>query len=501
MASLSRRCESFWPGGRRRACSRVCSGVGVCLAVLVVSILSACDGTGSGQPAAEADTAQDERPNIVLIVLDTVRRDHLSCYGYERETSPVLEELAQSSTTYLNAYSTSCWTIPAHASLFTGLYPSTHGAVTSSTPLADGFVTLAEALRTQGYRSAGISENIMLQRGNGFAQGFQTYAVVSTVHDEPEDKAVALFREALNQEATQPLFIFVNLCGPHAPYSSSGQFFGQFLSDPDYADECLQASSLGVALGKYKYTANDLVHLAEHYDAEIRYADYQVGQMIEALKSKGLWDNTVLIVTADHGEALGEHGLLGHQFSLWEQTVQIPLLIRYPKSFPPGSQDGRTVQLPDVAVTLFDLAGARSPTYGVQGRSLLLPAPDTARPVFCEYSFHLSYQVAPALLDDPRLVPYKRDLQSLMTGGIKLIQASDGDTGLFDLATDTGESSDLANVEDHRVRARSIEQTLVETAAKYAPTEKHPRPTVREKTLSADKLKEMQSLLEDMGYL
>jgi len=454
---------------------------------------------GTGICAAEAPRAH---PTIVLIVMDTVRRDHLSCYGYKRRTSPFLEKLAKTARVYQNAYATSCWTFPSHASLFTGLYPVSHGVHWEHRQAEEGLVTLAEVLRDHGYQALGLSENIVVNAKSGFAQGFERFTHPIQMLGRGK-AAQTMFQEIVAQRGDKPLFVFVNLMAAHAPYNSSRQFLGTFLSDPAYADAYRIDILDTIIKGKETLGEKRLTHLTEHYDAEVRYVDYAVEQMAGALQSAGLWDSTLFVVTSDHGENLGDHDLVDHQLCLYESLVHIPLIVHYPKCFPPGSQEENPVQITDVFPTVLRVAGIDPEAYPAQGVSLLPGRTCAEREILCEYYRYLGFTTrkgpptpqAETVWDDPRMQKFDRRLKSIRVGPMKYIRGSDGSEELYDLQNDPNETQSL--VDDERFAAAKsklasrLDKRMQEHRAAYRPPS--------EESMPFDEKKDQE--LKALGYL
>ncbi|MBN1425241.1 sulfatase, partial [Candidatus Fermentibacteria bacterium] len=247
-------------------------------------------------------------PDIVLVVMDTVRPDHLSCYGYERDTSPNLSALAESSAVWTNAYSTSCWTAPAHASMFTGLYPVAHRCTQENPDLQPALVSLAEILSDHGYVTIGITENGVLHRESNFSQGFDEYYetwVENTVGSD-EETTLGLFSEALGRRVgKQPMFIFINLIAAHVPYEPPQRFLTR-LDSGSRQPRCSGEVWKDLLLGRVSLSHEEVACIEAHYDAEIMFVDHVVGRMVGELKSRGRWENTVFVATSDHGENLGD---------------------------------------------------------------------------------------------------------------------------------------------------------------------------------------------------
>ena len=436
------------------------------------------------------------KPNIVLIVLDTVRRDHMSCYANARDTTPFLRELASESRRYENAYSTSCWTVPAHASLFTGLYLVSHATTWENCRLDRRLTTLAEVLQRAGYRTSGISENPAVGAPMGFAKGFQSFVIAPHSADK-ESVAVRLLDEAISQAGDNPFFAFVNLIGAHDPYNSSGDFFGAYLSNPAYRDK-YKIDLLDTLVKGKPIDASWLKHLSEHYDAELRNVDRLVEQMANVLKHAGCWDDTVFVVLSDHGENLGDHGFLNHQFCLYESLIRIPLIIRYPTCFPAGTNETAPVQITDLFPTLLDLAGVDVSQHPHQGSGLLPGHPQADRAVLAEAYVHARFRdlrTRDRRWKHPRVRRYMRRLKSLRTGSMKLIQASDGERELFDLFADPDELCDLSG-NPTMAASRDFLSRRLQGLIDCLKTQQPPPP--RE---GANLEKDTEATLEALGYL
>jgi arylsulfatase A-like enzyme len=404
---------------------------------MIATLLSAC----SGEPA---------RPNVALIVLDTTRPDRLSLYGYPRPTSPSLDALAAESTVYDQAYSTSAWTPPAHASLLTGLYPHTHGVTQSAWHLPLSQVTLAERLWDAGYETIGIVGNPMVGQAFGWSQGFEQYHETwrETAGADAVHPAIAQFRQFLDQPRARPFFAFFNFNEPHSPYSPPDEPRAAWLDDRTPARATNDWRRHFTGARPLSETARE--QLGDLYDAEVQYADQLVAEVTQALSQRGLLDDTVLVITSDHGENLGEHGMVDHVFSLYETTVRVPLLVRYPPRFPAGERVASPVQLVDVYATLSALAGVETP--GGQGIDLLLAKEQRERPVLLRYAYPQQAlgTLGPDGESHPALAPYRHGLWAIREGDRKLILSDDGTMQLFDLATDPNETTDLSEREPAR---------------------------------------------------
>ncbi|MGA1870652.1 MAG: sulfatase [bacterium] len=413
--------------------------------------------------------AKNDGPNIMLIVMDTVRKDHLSCYGYSRETTPHLNELIRNSRVYYNAYSTSCWTSPAHASLFTGLYTISHKTSQEYWVMSDQLTTLAEVLSCEGYETIGIVENPMLGKPYNFHQGFSTYyetwkkdfwLLLSCMISE-ENSAFSLLKRSLRQrDKNKPFFIFINLIEAHAPYDSSQQFYNQFLQDSILS--CESNRWQDYLLGRIQFSDAELTHLKKLYDAEILYVDYYIGKIITELKKRNLWENTMFIVTSDHGENIGDHNLVDHVFCLYEPAVRIPLIIHDPQLIDGPSKEYAPVQLTDIFPTLLKRANVSVDDYFFQGHDLFKERGGEEEIVFCEYYY--PEQALRCFKEEDRknknIRKFKRQLRSIIHDNKKLIWSSDGYHELYDLAKDTHEENNLFFQKEYQAMRQEMMRRL-----------------------------------------
>ena len=431
-------------------------------------------------------------PDIVLVVLDTTRRDRTSLHGYERPTTPGLEQLAGESTVFERAYSTSSWTAPAHASLFTGLWPASHGVTQKAWSLPSGYATLAELLRERGYHTAAAVGNPMLGAGLGFDQGFDEYVETwrGPRQDQAPHPAVRVLERLLDRQRG-PYFAFFNFIEPHSPYTSTGPYAEEFVRDPSIeltANRWRQHYTGAAAHGEA-----ELAHLGDLYDAQLRHADELVSELVELLRTRGRLDRTVLVVTADHGENLGDHGHLDHVFSLYETTVRIPLLVRYPAEFDPGQRVTAPVQLPDLFTTLARLGGV--PGARRQGLDLARDELPADRAVLLSYDFPLQALAAiGAAAEHPALDVQRRRLWALIEGEWKLVAGSDGLLELYDLGVDPDERRDLSQTNPERTLA--LRARLLSVLAQRAGPE-------RVDTVGPDEVfdEEMLRALRALGYV
>jgi arylsulfatase A-like enzyme len=350
-------------------------------------------------------------PNVLLIVLDTVRADHLSLYGYGRPTTPTLERLVQRGIRFDEARATAPWTLPSHASMFTGHWPHELGE-DWMTPLRGNFPTLAEYLGSHGYATAGFVANVVYcSQETGLARGFTHYedydledlaplrtsglveylagAIsgilrtfdISSLRPlkrfvirwfEFKRKNAASIRRAFlgwvsqRQETGRPFFAFLNLIDAHAQYVLPPGARHRFVTYPATNEEIRVVYELWPFLDKMRLPAHYIDLARDSYDDCLGYVDEQLGLLFDALQRHGVLDRTLVVVTSDHGEGLGEHNLFDHGESLYRTEVRVPLVIRPPSGLSRSLVVGETVSLRDLPATIVDLLGlgAGSPFPG-----------------------------------------------------------------------------------------------------------------------------------------
>jgi arylsulfatase A-like enzyme len=405
-------------------------GVGVlaALPILLFARLALCD---------------PPRPDVVLITLDTTRADRLGCYGYPRDTSPNLDRLAQQATVYTRAYSTTSWTLPAHASLFTGRFATSHGARLDSRgglALSDGIAgpdaleglrarglspeqpTLAGILSGAGYTTAGIVAGPWMKRVFTLDRGFDHYddaeigSVKGRLASQVTDAAIAWL-----EKAERPFFLFLNYYDPHVPYE-----------DPEGQIRHFLPKGTRVWPPPEPMTR---VYRNAAYDAEIRYMDGHLGRLLDHLDERGLADDAWIVVTSDHGELLGEHTRLGHGRTLYEEEIRIPLIVKRPGDAEAPHRSDRPLQLTDVLPMLLG--------------ALDLPLPPGIAnepgggPVFAEV----------------RPLAHRGDgeWRAWIRGDHKLLWNNRGNHQLFDLSAEGAEDEDLASRDPERVRAMNAD--------------------------------------------
>jgi arylsulfatase len=429
------------------------------LALLVV----AC---GRGEPP---------RPNVLLITIDTLRADRLSCYGYERETSPHLDALAAEGLRFTRATTPRAKTTPAIASLLTGLYPHDHGVRDLAAPLDRPVPLLQETLRASGWSTAAIVGNFVLTRERaGLERGFDVWIEelpdVRGVppHDAPQRTAGSLTDGALAvlDELEGPWFLWLHYMDPHGAYEAPAEH-RVFTSDaPAPIPRVEPASKLHrLKIAEYNVPPEarladggiDAARVGDLYDAEIRYVDAEIGRLLDALRMTGRLDETLVVVTSDHGESLGEHAYwFEHGTYAYEATCRVPLVVRVPEAWPdrpaPGTVRGDDVSLVDLSETIQGALGLPSPPLreradevrGLRHESLFKAGGRArAAPIFMEKveraDLDRAVQIKAVRIGDWKLIRryahVTRDLKR------ELVALSDE---LYDLAADPHEARDLS---------------------------------------------------------
>ena len=387
---------------------------------LLMGIL-ACGGTEEAKPKSQSEA---QRPNVLLISLDSVRADILSCYGFEapfapgRASTPNLDRLAKEGARFERAYSSSSWTLPSHVALITGQPDLVHGVEMDSMGLSPQRPTLAEVLADGGYQTSGFYSGPYLDPRYGFGRGFDRY---EAAYGEPLTRAAEAERvarqaverslaqgqdagaamqtheqanrvleqlshrdrcsdtvtdralDALAQSSPdQPWFLFAHYFDPHYDYVAPAELATAF--DPDYQGQLDGANFLTdprISVGdprprnpfrrRQVASPRDMQHLLSLYAAEVAWTDSQVGRLLDALEQRGELDRTLIIVVSDHGDEFFEHGHLGHRINLFEESVRVPMLLRYPPRIPAGRVVPGPAATYDTFATILEAAGVQAP--------------------------------------------------------------------------------------------------------------------------------------------
>jgi len=343
------------------------------------------------------------RFNVVLVSIDTLRPDHLGCYGYSQPTSPTIDRLAREGAQFKNAFSTTTWTLPGHLALLTGLPDLVHGVISEAQMLDENRITLAEVLKKGKYRTLGVFTGPFLLPRWGFDQGFDVYQD-ATLYDKKLDGAEMLnasergrttpgamdkVEALLDQKPGKPFFLFLHLFDAHPDFDPPPPYDRMF--DPDYTGSVNGIDIMKNPAVHQDMDPRDLEHLRSLYDGEIRFIDEAgISRLVGILRKRGLIERTLIIITSDHGEEFYEHGVFGHRQNLYDTTLHIPLVLWCPALVPPGLVIKEQVRIIDIMPTILDLLGMQQSPEAL-GESLLplLSSRETGetkgpRQIFCE---------------------------------------------------------------------------------------------------------------------
>jgi len=389
-----------------------------CLAALTAGLAVLAVGTMGCRPSTPVRAV---RPNVVLVVIDTLRRDRLPMYGHGGETTPFLASLAERAVVFERAHSTSSWTSPATVSLLTSLFPFQHGVEASSLVAERGAIeirripdtveTLAETLAGAGYRTFAVVDNRNVSAKAGFARGFERFEETDYASADVVGETLDRWRSDLS--AAAPYFLYVHYMDPHIPYHAREPWYAAFAaSSPEPDAERRDALA--------------------RYDSEIRFVD----EHLRAVFERSTWESdAIVIVTSDHGEEFGDHGGTQHGNSLYAEVIDVPLLVRHPSRWQDGRRVGVRVSLVDLAPTILDLAGL-PPNPAYVGRTLV-PVMDGVADAGRSTYTHL---VHPS--DAPGGGGF--EVLGIIDGDLKFLDYDDRPDQLFDLPADPADRHDVA---------------------------------------------------------
>jgi len=432
-------------------------------------------------------------PNVILIVVDTLRADHLAHYGYERATSVGLDGFAANATRFTDCRAPAPWTNPSVASLFTGLHPARHNNNDFGAALASELDTLAETVRAAGWRTAAVSFNPGIRSELSFDQGFDEFdEFLGRSADYPDiEEMVARVGAWLERRPEGPFFLYLQPMNVHGPYRVPKEHLGVLLGHPPgrefqyyrgFMQDILREGKIEL---RPQVPRNYVQSLVDKYDTAVRYTTDQLGELMKMLDERGLYQNSLVIVTADHGEELFDHGGFSHGFSLHREVLDVPLYIKMP-----GQEVSRTEDSPaslvDIMPTILDVLGIPNDP-DLDGRSLRWLSEGKVEPESAD--------------DPPRL--YKTAWESRCVGraiardGLTLIEIARNYEGLrdttrlYDTISDPGETVDLS-----ASRLEDVERLRAELERLFAVAEAR---AVGEPENRLDKLD--RERLEALGYV
>lgn len=414
--------------------------------------------------------------NVLLISIDTLRRDHVGVYGYPVNTTPNVDAFANDTIRFDHAISQAPSTLPAHASIFTSMIPEHHRAFhASDQALPPEAVTMAEILWQAGFRTGAYTAGAQMSEKYGLDQGFDVYESFKgdLTHESRFSDIVAKGKGFLDQYGDERFFLLLHTYEVHTPYTPNPEYLREF--DPDYEGPLGDTIELGYLRRVFenptrlRMSDSDLRHVIAAYDGEIRGMDDAFGDLIADLKARGLYDNTLIIFTSDHGEEFGERGRVGwHSWTLYDELVRVPLLLKMPGSRYAGSAVQEVVRGIDLLPTILDIVGVES-DLPFEGSSAM----DRVLGRVGSVVFSVS----------------QRDLKDEIPTAIRTSRWKLYDGALYDLAADPGERYDVSA--EHPLVRASLEANLIAIRAMTA------LPDAEKMELSDD----LRQQLRALGYI
>jgi len=426
---------------------------------------------------------RSRKPDIIVVLLDACRSDHLSCYGYERKTSPFLDSLAAKGTRFAECRAVAPWTAPSVASIFTGLPPHSHGVLRGVAQergihgqelLDDSFVTLAETMKAAGYATFGVSGNAHVSKETGMAQGFDYFTNMwfpqsSVLHEEIKPLKRKL-------QSARPFFLFVHYFNPHSPYVAAEPWTGQYARHPEMIRQWSgrQMEELRPQIPVMSTNRAILETLVDLYDSDINMVDDYVRRLFAEILPER---KAVVVILSDHGEGFLEHGYLGHAQSLFDEELRVPLIIVPPDGNAGGRVVSEPVSLLDIYPTLAEFAGVKAPA-GIRGQSLVGAVSGKSVPGPQQVMAEFDRGAALRCIVDNRW--------KLIADGTNVSARM-----LFNIASDPGETNNMAAAEPARADNLSLELEALRNAT---PTFQAPRGAIR---LSP----EQERMMHALGYV
>jgi len=422
---------------------------------------------------------ENNLPNIVLISLDTVRQDYLSCYGYNKQTSPGLDKLAEDSALFFNTYSTTSWTLPAHISLLTALNCLHHQVYYPLEKMDAKTTTLADILRSYDYTSAAFTGGGYLSSSYGFSKGFDLYQEIKlhgnkAIRFDEAERLAELSVKWLQDNNDKKFFLFLHTYQPHDPYANLSPF-GKLFLDEEAEWKQLRMESLFEGNGRFatSFSEKEKRNIIALYEGEIRYTDeIFVQTIINELKNLNLYDNTMIIITSDHGEEFYDHTAWLHDHSVYNEAVKIPLIIKFPYSKHKGKKIGSITRITDIAPTILDQLNIRSKPYDFDGKTLfpLLENRENKERIYITDLALRQFKDTPDLMAT-NYKNYKLILNKNTISPYVLANSTDFNKlkiELYNIKEDPGETKNLARTSKHRNLCLRLIRELI---AKYEKAE------------------------------
>lgn len=454
---------------------------GLC-ALLILAALVSCRDAG-GPPAA----------NVVIVVVDTLRADHLGHYGYGRETSTGIDRFSRQASLFTECYAPAPWTIPSTVSLLTGHFTSRHRITRFRDILAPSAVTLAEILRDSGWHTAGFSFNPLVAPHRGLDQGFTSFNEVPDGKSRYYPDIAEMFtevREWLDRGSREPFFLFLQPMNVHGPYQVPEHRRSALLGrtpGPEFSfqDDVWNRVMWGQLEWRGKVTEPYLRSFVDQYDTAVRYSLDELGGLFDHLRDRGIYEDSLIIVTSDHGEELYDHQGFGHSYTLHREVLRVPLYIKLPRQQKARTVSGRA-SLMDIFPTVTEVVGV-DPGLEIDGRSLIPLIRGRADPETAaarSMLFHTEWQ-------------HRGIARAILSGRYKLIEIEknyeklENVLRLYDIESDPLESTDLSAEMPEVVRR--LQDEMHGGFAEYG----YPLPAVEQHTLSAEEKEKLRAL----GYI
>jgi len=416
-----------------------------------------CDGgiMHNPEPFEPVDREENVKPNVVLILIDTLRADHLGCYGYQRNTSPALDDLADDGLRFKSLCAQTSWTKPSTATILTSLRSYDHGAVNRFDLLSDRVWTISEELKAEGYKTGAFIANGWVGNPHfNFNQGYDHFIKVDGVDYEVKGRAKEVMKRAVEWIALngeQPFFLFLHLIDPHSPYTPPSDFADKFNRGytgdvkPYPVDTKNKFNAPGFR--SYPLSPEDLTHLIDLYDAEIASTDSEINSFLSGLDALDLRSSTILVVTSDHGEEFHDHDGLEHGETLYEEQLRVPLIITGPGVEARGGTFDKLVRHMDIAPIILGLSGLRKPP-AFMGEDLMAKG---ARPLnLCVSDLdRVKWRAVSVRANNMKLIRTYKPKESVM---------------LFDLKADPLEKNDISDKHPEHVKKLSAVTASYEAA-------------------------------------
>lgn len=400
----------------------------------------------SNPAAFTPQISSEERPNVLLISLDSLRADHVGCYGYERDTSPTLDKLADEGIRFSNAISTSSWTLPTHLTMFTARYQTSHGVMHDTTTLASSVPTLGEIMKAGGYNTAGFISGPYVAGHYGYSRGMDTYVDLSQGYDHRREARATVASPAINDSALawladnheEPFFLFLHYFDIHYDFIPPAPYDTMF--DPDYTGTMDGTGFIERKDVNADMDPRDLEHIKALYDGEIRFTDAHVAKILEKLESYGVLDNTLVLLVSDHGDEFFEHGNKGHHRTVYDEVLRVPFIARLPESKRAGTVVEQQVSLVDVMPSILDVVGLPGPE-DMEGQSVFrLEETAPRKAIYAEFFDKRGFNVQVARrTEDTKTIQHFNRITHPNGGEIELYRHSDDRDELKNLQEDASE--------------------------------------------------------------